>query len=186
MGADDALFPPACPVEGIFIKLQRLSKGLQKWSQRKVGNIRLQLNIVKEILHSLEIARDNRALSPGKEWFTIARLRSRILYLKEGDANTSFFHQQARYRKKKNFIAKFQVEEHIVTSQEEKQQAALDFYENLIGTAEHRDYTLDLHSLGIFFENAGELRIIILRRKGEVKRRNLLQVRTNPHTLEDS
>jgi hypothetical protein len=38
---------------------------------------------------------------------TIARLRSRILYLQEGDANTSFFHQQARYRKKKNFIAKF-------------------------------------------------------------------------------
>lgn len=26
---------------------------------------------------------------------TIARLRSRVLYLKEGDANTSFFHQQA-------------------------------------------------------------------------------------------
>jgi predicted deacylase len=80
---------------------------------------------------------------------TIARLRSRILYLQEGDANTYFFHQQARYRKKKNFIANFQVEEHTVTSQEEKQQSALDFYDNLLGIAEHKDYTLDLHSLGI-------------------------------------
>ena len=87
-----------------------------------VGNIRLQLDIAKEILHCLEIARDNRALSPGEEWFrkklkhlclglaslerTIARLRSRILYLKEGDANTSFFHQQARYRKKKELYCK--------------------------------------------------------------------------------
>jgi hypothetical protein len=35
-----------------------------------------------------------------------------------------------------------------------------------------------------FFENAGELRIIILRRKGEDK--NLLQCHTNPHTLKDS
>jgi hypothetical protein len=82
------------------------------------------------------------------------------LYLQEGDANTSFFHQQARYRKKKNFIAKFQVEEHIVTSQEEKQQAALDFYDNLLGTAEHRDYTLDLHSLGIQQHDLGDLELV--------------------------
>jgi hypothetical protein len=33
-----------------------------------------------------------------------------------------------------------------------------------------------------FLENAGELRIIILRRKGEAKR-NLVQHHTNPHTL---
>jgi hypothetical protein len=34
----------------------------------------------------------------------------------------------------------------------------------------------------VFFENTGELRIIILRRKGEAKR-NLIQLHTNPHTL---
>jgi hypothetical protein len=39
---------------------------------------------------------------------TIARLRSRVLYLREGDANTSFFHLQVRFNKKKNFIAKLQ------------------------------------------------------------------------------
>jgi hypothetical protein len=128
----NALVSTACPVEGIFLKLQRLSKGLQKWSHHKVGNVKLQLATAMEILHRLEIARDNRVLSPGEEWLrkklklhclglaslerTIVRLRSRILYLQEGDANTSFFHQQARYRKKKNFIAKFQVEKRIVTS----------------------------------------------------------------------
>ncbi|WVZ94091.1 hypothetical protein U9M48_040028 [Paspalum notatum var. saurae] len=114
----------ACPVEKFFIKLQRLSKGLQKWSQRKVGNIKIQLNMAKEVLHQLEIARDRRGLSDGEEWLRkklkmhclglasleriIARQRSRILYIREGDANTSFFHQHARYRKKKNFIAKLQ------------------------------------------------------------------------------
>jgi len=56
---------------------------------------------------------------------TIARLRSRVLYLKEGDANTSFFHQQARYRKKKNFIAKLQVGDQTVVDQEDKQPAVL-------------------------------------------------------------
>lgn len=120
-----------CPVERIFLKLQRLSKGLQKWSQRKVGNTRLQLEMAKEILHRLEIARDCRALSPAERFrqklklhslglasleSTVARLRSRILYIREGDANTAFFHQQARYRKKKNFIAKFKVANQVVIS----------------------------------------------------------------------
>jgi hypothetical protein len=53
----DAPVPTNCPVECVFLKLQRLSKGLQRWSQRKVGNVRLQLAIAKEILHRLEIAR---------------------------------------------------------------------------------------------------------------------------------
>jgi len=97
-----------CAVERLFLKLQRLSKGQQKWGQRKVGNIKLQLKMAKEILHRLEIERDSRELTGNEEWLrkklklhclglaslerTIARLRSRILYLKEGDANTSFFH----------------------------------------------------------------------------------------------
>jgi hypothetical protein len=73
-------------------------------------------------LHQLEIARDSRDLSDNKEWLrkklklhclglaslerSMTRLHSRI-YLREGDANTSLFHQQARYRK--NIIAKMEV-----------------------------------------------------------------------------
>lgn len=81
-----------CAVEGLFLKLQRLSKDLQRWGQRNVGNIKLQLEMAKEILHRLEVARDSRELSDS-EWLrkklklhclglsslerTIARLRSR-------------------------------------------------------------------------------------------------------------
>ena len=108
-----------CAVERLFLKLQRLSKGLQKWGQRKVGNIKVQLGMAKEVLHLLEIERDSRELSDSEEWLrrklklhclglaslerTVARLRSRILYLHEGDANTTFFHQQARFTKKEKF-----------------------------------------------------------------------------------
>ena len=80
---------------------------------------------------------------------TIARLRSRILYIQEGDANTAFFHQQARYRKKKNFIAKLQVDNQVVVSHEQKQRAVDDFYENILGRADERAYTLDLDALAI-------------------------------------
>uniref|UniRef100_A0A0A9C4G7 Uncharacterized protein n=1 Tax=Arundo donax TaxID=35708 RepID=A0A0A9C4G7_ARUDO len=62
----DAPVDVVCPVERLFLKLQRLSKGLQSWSRRKVGNIKVQLGMAKEILHHLEIARDSRTLSSGE------------------------------------------------------------------------------------------------------------------------
>ncbi|WVZ63220.1 hypothetical protein U9M48_012865 [Paspalum notatum var. saurae] len=125
----------------------------------------MQLGMAKEILHRLEIAGDSRALSVGEEQLrkklklhclglaslerTVARLCARILYLRERDANTSFFHQQARYRKKKNFIAKLQVADQVLVTQEDKQEAVLNFYENLLGKAEEMDYALRLTELGI-------------------------------------
>jgi hypothetical protein len=50
---------------------------------------------------------------------TIARLRSRIKYLKEGDANTKFFHMHARFRKKRNFISYLEEEGSVVTNHED-------------------------------------------------------------------
>jgi len=161
----EAPLASTCAVERLLLKLQRLSRDLQKWGQRKIGHVKLQLEMAKEVLHRLEIARDSRALTDSEEWLrrklklhclglaslerTIAHLRSRILYLKEGDANTSFFHQQARFRKKKKFITKLQVDDQVLFDQEEKQEAVLDFYENLLGTAEEREYTIDLDAIGV-------------------------------------
>lgn len=81
-----------CVVERMFMKLHRLSRSLQKWGQRKVGSIKSQLEIAKELLHRWEIERDERALADDEEWLgrklklhclglaslvrTIARLRS--------------------------------------------------------------------------------------------------------------
>ncbi|WVZ75824.1 hypothetical protein U9M48_023853 [Paspalum notatum var. saurae] len=73
---------------------------------------------------------------------TIARLQSRILHLKDGEANTAFFHQHARYRKKKNFIAKLQLGDQVTATQE-KHEAAFEYFNNLLGTAE-RDFSFDL------------------------------------------
>ena len=121
--------------------------------------------MAKEVLHRLEIERDSRDLSDGEEWLrkklklhclglaslerTIARLRSRILYLQEGDANTAFFHQHARFRKKKNYIPKLHVGEQVVVSQKDKQDAVLDFYEGILGSAVEREYTINLDEISI-------------------------------------
>jgi hypothetical protein len=57
--------------------------------------------------------------------------------------------QMPAFRKKKNVITKLMSNEHLVTSQEEKQNVMLEFYEGLIGTAHPRTSTLDLQQFHI-------------------------------------
>jgi hypothetical protein len=58
--------PTRCPLEtlSLSLKIKATMKGLQSWSDRKVGNFIWQLDLAREIVHQLEIARDGRQLSP--------------------------------------------------------------------------------------------------------------------------
>jgi exonuclease III len=155
-----------CPLITLAKKLKTTARCLQSWNDKKVGKIKLQLEMARELLHQLEVAQDNRSLSPAELWLrnmlkkhslalssisrTMARLKSRIGWLKEGDANTSLFHAQTRFRKKKNFIAAIQSEDgQIWTAQEGKAAALFKFYQGLLGTAEIRNVTVDLDALGM-------------------------------------
>jgi hypothetical protein len=148
------------PLERLSIKLKPLMRALQSWNSKQVGHVKTQLALAREVLHRLEIAQDNRLLSSDEDWLrrelkrhrlvlaslerTIARLRSRVRHLKDGDANTSFFHKQAIFRKKKKAIPKLMSGGHLVTTQEEKQNVMFEFYEGLIGTSLPRTSTLNL------------------------------------------
>jgi hypothetical protein len=82
------------------MKLWATTKGLQAWSDKKVGHVESQLSMAQEILHQLEIAQDSRPLIPDEVTLknmlkkrslmlsplkrTIVRLQSRICWLKEG------------------------------------------------------------------------------------------------------
>ena len=124
--------PTPCPFLTLNRKFRAVSKGLKSWSAKAVGQINFQLALAREILHQFEIAQNNRQLSPGELWFkkilkkrslalaslkrTMARLHSRISWLKDGDANTRLFHLHARHRKRKNFIGKLITGERICSS----------------------------------------------------------------------
>lgn len=106
----------SCPLERVSIKLKRLTWALQSWSQKRVGHIKTQHRHAHKILYHLEIAPDCRPLTSDEDWLqreakrlclvlsslerTIARLRSPIRFLKDGDANTELFHKTARFCQK--------------------------------------------------------------------------------------
>lgn len=73
-----------------------------------------------------------------------ARLKSRILWLKAGDKNTSFFHNTMKIRRARNQIEKIQVESQEVKSAKELKKAAHKHFKNLLSTkeemAEYEDF----------------------------------------------
>uniref|UniRef100_A0A453STB6 Reverse transcriptase domain-containing protein n=1 Tax=Aegilops tauschii subsp. strangulata TaxID=200361 RepID=A0A453STB6_AEGTS len=128
-----------------------------------VGNVRLRLAISRELLLKLDTALESRALSPHEDWLrrqikasylglaslerSIARQRAHLATLKDGDANTSFYHRQCSYRRQKNTVHSLVVDEEIITDQEDMAAAAYAHFDALLGTAAPRECTLDLSAL---------------------------------------
>jgi hypothetical protein len=155
-------------------KFKATIKSLQSWSLKKVGHVNSQLGLAREILHQLEIAQDNRQLSNQELWLrnqlkkhslalsslqrAIARSRSRICWMAEGDANTALFHLYAKHQKQKNFISHLTSDDgQLLSSHEDKEKNIFNFYNSLLGEALERDVTVNLEALGIPQHDLSEL-----------------------------
>jgi len=62
----------------------------------------------------------------------------RVCHLKDGDAHTTFFHKQASFRKRKNFIAKLVVEDEVFTAQQDKHNVLFEYFDGILVTAVQR------------------------------------------------
>jgi hypothetical protein len=154
-----------CPFQTLNLKLKATARGLHAWSAKQVGHVQSQLALAREVLHKFEVAQDERQLTPAENWLksrlkkhilglssikrSIACLRSRISWLKEGDANTKLFHLHARHRKRKNFVAKLVDGDRIVTGHEDKASLIHQFYSNLMGSCLDWDQTINLDEIGM-------------------------------------
>jgi hypothetical protein len=68
------------PLKRLNTKLARVAKGIRRWHREKVGDTRLQLAIVKEVLLQLELAQETRLLM-SQETELCRRLKARSIGL---------------------------------------------------------------------------------------------------------
>jgi hypothetical protein len=85
------------------------------------------------------------------------RQASRIIWLKEGDTCTKFFHFKANKRRR-NYIAYIKDSSgHCVWDHKAKEQALHSYFHNIIGNVEHRQATLNWESLDMLNLGANHL-----------------------------
>jgi hypothetical protein len=79
----------------------------------------------------------------------IARQRSRLTFLREGDANTQFFHMQACHRGMKHFIDQLHHQNCSVVEKDQKAQIVFDHFDAILGSYESCSVQLDYQLLNI-------------------------------------
>ncbi|XP_066373246.1 uncharacterized protein [Miscanthus floridulus] len=113
--------PPVVPLDPLArfdFMLRNLVRQLKSWSAARIGEIRAQLLMARELVLRLGTAQERRQLTEAENALrkrlkmrclglsslerTMARQRSRVRQLSDGDANTAYFHLIARGRKRRN------------------------------------------------------------------------------------
>jgi hypothetical protein len=160
-----------CPLQGAnpFRRLDWLLQNtawfLKSWDDRFVGNVWPQLEIAKEVVSHLESARDCRSLASYEESLrqkfklkrlalsspqrTIARQESRLLWLREGDTPTKFFHAHANAQRRRNFISSLEHEGQVLVAEHGKARAWYDFFDDVLGSLAVRTSGVLLEALGL-------------------------------------
>lgn len=139
-------------------------------------SVRLQLALARETILGLDTAEESRALTSQerelcrslKQWTlglaslarTIARQRSRLTFLREGDANTRFFHLQACHRGRKSWIGRLWIDQAEVIDMPQIAQGLYEHYQNLIGTPFTRTRRFDLSLLQLLSCDLCQLDIV--------------------------
>lgn len=165
--------PTENPYSTLNDKFRATARKLQAWSSKWIGNVRLQIAIALEIILRLDVAMDTRPLSVAEIDLrrtlkrkllglsslerTIARQKSRLLHLKDGDANSRFFHQHARHRQRKNALLSLAHNSEHITGQENIASIVDEFYNRLLGTATPREHRLNLDALNLPVRDLCEL-----------------------------
>jgi hypothetical protein len=159
---DPAIVDPFRRLDALF---RNAAERPQSWGQKRVGNIKMKIAIANTLILRLDVAQERRMLTPVESWLrkmlkqsvlglaslerTMARQRSRIRWLREGDANTALFHAVANGRRVKNHIASVKIGDELVTDQEEKVEAFTKAFAQLLGRMQPQEYTMELGELDI-------------------------------------
>lgn len=165
--------PPTQPFRHLDELLRNTARELQSWSQKCIGSINLQILIARELILHLDQVQERRALTSEEVVLrkeiklkclglaslqrTIARMRSRITWLKEGDACTKFFQLHAKHRQQRKHISSIQTGTGRAITHDEMAKALLDHFTAIMGTDAQRTAAIDLQAIGVPTMELGHL-----------------------------
>uniref|UniRef100_J3L5S3 Reverse transcriptase domain-containing protein n=1 Tax=Oryza brachyantha TaxID=4533 RepID=J3L5S3_ORYBR len=157
----------------LYIKMARLARTLKKWGQRRLGEIKLQLQVAHEIIYHLDVAQDCRVLQPRERWLraavkgrclglaalerTRARQRAKIKEIHDGDASAAFFQLKAKIQQRKLVIHCLQHNNVRATTQQEMLQMARSFFQEALSQPDQERKVLNFSALGFLREDLTEL-----------------------------
>jgi hypothetical protein len=115
----------------MHIKLARLAKTLKRWNKQRLKSLREEADEAQQRVLQLDQTHDQRPLNDDvvqerrttkNKILALAtvqkirlRLRSRLTWIRVGDANTKLFHLKTNARIQKNFIPSLQVNDQVHT-----------------------------------------------------------------------
>ena len=128
-------------------KLEALKWDLKLWNMKEFGDLSFNKKIlmaklleldVKEGLYGLTIEDKSLREAHKAELIRIVHLveiswcqKSRVIWLKEGDNNTKFFHKVANSHRRCNYMEKLEVEGMVFEEDQDIRDQAVQFYESL-------------------------------------------------------
>ncbi|KAF8674304.1 hypothetical protein HU200_048128 [Digitaria exilis] len=145
--------------------LRQTARQLQSWSQTRVGLVKEQLIVARELVLRFDRQMERRQLTDDEVSLrrelklkvlalaslerTIARLRSCIIFLKDGDANTKLFHLQCSHRARKKHIAVLEWEGVTAINQHEKADILYRYFSEAIDPTTDRPMRINLAAIGV-------------------------------------
>ena len=124
-----------------------MKKDIIQWNRSEFGNVERQKKELLEALKFLDVKEGEHGLSEvelGERAMLRSQIqnllsleevswrqKSRMLYIKEGDNNTKFFHKMANSRRRHNHISMLEVNGVIYEDESEMANQAVQFYKNL-------------------------------------------------------
>ncbi|CAM8921539.1 unnamed protein product [Rhodiola kirilowii] len=128
-------------------KLKGIKQPILEWNRKVFGQVDKKLHGLRDALNKLRqsprtddtISKETQLCAEMDEWLrreeVMWQQRSRVLWLKAGDNNTTFFHKKANGRRKTNLVSQLRdAEGRIHTNQEEMQSVAITYFTSIFST----------------------------------------------------
>jgi hypothetical protein len=148
----------------LHIKLSRTAKALKIWSKSLIPHVKLALAICREVINQLEKAQEDRNLTSAEISLirhlkkrilglaviqkSRARQRSRLTWMRYGDANTRYFHLMANAKRRRITFTPCNQIVGLQSPKEKNHKVIYDHFLQHIGSYTPRECKLNLAALG--------------------------------------